>query len=143
MAKAVVEWIVDGRPPEWSILSMTDIFEEEVLKNKDGAQFVFNPRKPPPILSPSMVQLNSVTYIGKWLEWVMKGKKKVKEPRFYSCKVLMVTGELTTISIINSNAISIKAHVSYNQICHVRTFSASNQEPYFFQEMGDYDLCYI
>ena len=36
MAKAIVEWIVDGRPPEWSILSMTDIFEEEALKNKDA-----------------------------------------------------------------------------------------------------------
>ena len=103
MAKAIVEWIVDGRPPEWSILSMTDIFEEEALKNKDGAWFVFNPRKPPPSLSPSIVQVNSVTYIGKWLEWVTKGKKKVIEPRFYSCKVLMVSGELMTIIIINSN----------------------------------------
>ena len=80
-----------------------------------------------------MVQVNSVKCIEKWLEWVTKGKKKVKEPRFYSCKILMVSGELMTIIIINSNAISIKAHVSCNQICHARSFSTSNQEPYLFR----------
>ena len=52
----IVQWLIDGRLPEVTLINMADVFLKEDFQ--EGG-FVFDPRKPPPSIDPTSIILNT------------------------------------------------------------------------------------